>query len=94
MKDIEKDMQDMLESYGIDYKKAYNKDYKITEYTFTIGLQGYTIMASNIGKFFVGGETNGTVICCNDLSLYDKAYLHLVNNIKRAIKDAKLKGVH
>lgn len=94
MKDIIKDVKDMLESYGLEYETKEIEDGKVIEYSFEIGDKGWTIMASNEAHFIMGGCDRGVMVVCRELGLYDKAYLHITNMIRRAIKDAKLRGVH
>lgn len=94
MKDIIKDVKDMLDSYGIDYETELMEDGTVVLYNFEIGDKKWTISACNVEHFIMGAVERGVMVVCRELGLYDKAYLHIVNMIKRDIKDAKLRGVH
>ncbi len=94
MKDIIKDAKDMLDSYGIDYETEIVEDGKVVMYNFEIGDNKWVISASNEAQFLMGGAENSEFVVCDEMRLYDKAYLHITNMMRRAIKDARLKGVH
>ena len=94
MKDIIKDVKEMLDSYSIDYEIETMEDGKIVMYNFKIGDNKWTISTSNEAHFIIGGAERGVMVVCQELGLYDKAYLHITNMIRRAIKDARLRGVH
>lgn len=94
MKDIIKDVKDMLESYGLEYETETMEDGKIVMYNFKIGDKKWTISTSNVAHFIMGGEERGQMVVCQEIILYDKAYLHITNMIRRAIKDANLRGMH
>ena len=94
MKDIIKDVKEMLESYDLDYEIETMEDGKIVMYNFEIGDTKWTISTSNETHFIMGGAERGVMVACQELGLYDKAYLHITNMIRRAIKDARLRGVH
>ena len=93
---IVKEIRDMLTGYQLDFKEEIqsNIGHKTIEFTFDLG-NGWTIIANDESHFFMGGEHNGTMIACQELGvMMNKALIHLSNQIKRAIKKEKYKGLH
>lgn len=53
MKDIIKDVKDMLESYGLEYETETMEDGKVVMYNFKIGDKKWTISTSNVEHFIM-----------------------------------------